>query len=176
VLMKADYTLARLQRGDQLRCTIRAAHNQGVALEAMILKTNMPPGLPSGLPPRRWTMLPDATLNCLLRTVPAAAGVAFPSGAAVLATERLNAMQRRNHASGSIGPPGLPWPLESSPGGRCSSRPCACGMATMPTALAQNVLAAAYCRNGAQRAARREYSLRWRRKNLRHEALLDPPR
>jgi len=56
-------------------------YTQGVTLEGMILKPNMVlPGLtcPSR---KRWTRWPDATVRCLLRSVPAAVpGIAFLSG------------------------------------------------------------------------------------------------
>jgi fructose-bisphosphate aldolase class I len=161
VLMEGGHTLARCSEAtsEVLHQVFEQLHNQGVALEAMILKPNMVlPGLSSDFAASLEDVA-DATLNCLLRTVPAAvAGVAFLSGGqpAVLATERLNAMQRRNHASGSTSPT-FPWPLSFS-FGRALQQPALRLWAGNDAhrALAQNALLhRAHC-NGA--AARGEYS------------------
>lgn len=93
-----------------LRVVFLALVEQGVCLEAMILKPNMV------LAGSDWpgdamaeTVAAD-TLSCLLRTVPAAvAGVAFLSGgqSGPLAAERLDAINRRR----SLNESRTPWPL-----------------------------------------------------------------
>ncbi len=118
VLMEGGHTLARCSEvtSEVLHQVFEQLHKQGVSLETMILKPNMVlPGLSSDVA-ASLNDVADATLNCLLRTVPAAvAGVAFLSGGqpAVLATARLNAMQRRNYTTGSTSS-GFPWPLSFS--------------------------------------------------------------
>ncbi|MDB5887823.1 MAG: fructose-bisphosphate aldolase class [Rhodocyclales bacterium] len=85
-------------------------HVQGVGLEAMILKPNMVlPGLRCATQETS-DEVADATVRCLLRTVPAAVpGVAFLSGgqSAELASARLNAMPVRFKSQ-------LPWALTFS--------------------------------------------------------------
>ncbi len=83
---------------------------QGVALEGLILKTNMV--LPGLACPRQPTPdeAADATAACLRRVVPAAvAGIAFLSGgqSGELASARLNALNARSRSR-------LPWPLTFS--------------------------------------------------------------
>ena len=85
-------------------------HTQRVMLEGMILKPNMV--LPGLTCPEQETVdeVADATVNCLLRTVPAAVpGIAFLSGgqSAELASARLNAMNVRFKSR-------LPWALAFS--------------------------------------------------------------
>jgi fructose-bisphosphate aldolase class I len=122
VLMDGEQTLARCAEvtADVLRQVFEQLHRQGVALEAMILKPNMVlPGLACA-EPVSLDVVADATLNCLLRTVPAAvAGVAFLSGGqpAELATARLNAIHLRGAARGPESMDlrlGLPWPIAFS--------------------------------------------------------------
>ena len=122
VLMEGEHTLARCAEvtADVLDQVFAQLHRQGVALEAMLLKPNMVvPGLDCA-EPLSLDDVADATLNCLLRAVPAAvAGVAFLSGGqpAELATARLNAMYRRNTAGSPVStvpPTGLPWPVTFS--------------------------------------------------------------
>lgn len=72
-----------------------SSHRQDVMLEGMILKPNMV--LPGLALPHQGTIedVADATVRCLLRTVPAAVpGIAFLSGgqSAAMASARLNAM------------------------------------------------------------------------------------
>ena len=90
-----------------LRTVFNQLYTQRVMLEGMILKPNMVlPGLAS---PKQESVedVADATVSCLLRTVPAAVpGVAFLSGgqSAELASARLNAMNIRFKSR-------LPWAL-----------------------------------------------------------------
>ena len=115
VLMDGAHTLARCAEVTHsvLHRVFEQLNEQGVMLEGMILKPNMVlPGLncpvQDGI-----EAVADATLACLLRSVPAAvAGIAFLSGGQTseLASARLNAMHRRQA-------PGLalqPWPLTFS--------------------------------------------------------------
>lgn len=100
VLMQGSHDLARCAEvtEDMLRAVFRHAAQQGVILEAMILKPNMTlPGSACAEQADADTIA-DVTVNTLLRTVPAAVpGIAFLSGgqAADHATVRLNAMDIR---------------------------------------------------------------------------------
>jgi fructose-bisphosphate aldolase class I len=93
-----------------LRTVFNQLYTQRVTLEGMILKPNMVlPGLSC---PMQATVdeEADATVRCLLRTVPAAVpGIAFLSGgqSGVLASVRLNAMNVRFKSR-------LPWALAFS--------------------------------------------------------------
>jgi fructose-bisphosphate aldolase class I len=93
-----------------LRTVFDRLHKQRVMLEGMVLKPNMVlPGLacPEQNPVDE---VADATLQCLLRAVPAAVpGIAFLSGgqSAELASARLNAMNIRFKSR-------LPWALAFS--------------------------------------------------------------
>jgi fructose-bisphosphate aldolase class I len=97
VLMDGEHTLARCSEVTEkvLRAVFNQLYLQRVILEGMILKANMVlPGLSC---PKQDTVneVADATVQCLLRTVPAAVpGITFLSGgqSAELASERLNAM------------------------------------------------------------------------------------
>ena len=112
VLMDGDHTLARCFEVTQevLRTVFSQLYRQGVMLEGVILKPNM---VLAGLTcPKQETVdeVADATVKCLLRTVPAAiAGIAFLSGgqSGELASARLNAMNVRFKSQ-------LPWPLAFS--------------------------------------------------------------
>ncbi len=112
VLMDGDHTLARCFEVTQevLRTVFSQLYMQGVMLEGVILKPNM---VLAGLTcPKQETVdeVADATVKCLLRTVPAAiAGIAFLSGgqSGELASARLNAMNVRFKSQ-------LPWPLAFS--------------------------------------------------------------
>ena len=112
VPMDGAHTLERCEEvtEDALRMVFRQLQTQGVVLEAMLLKPNMVlPGLHCT---QRVSLdeVADATLRCLLRTVPAAvAGVAFLSGgqSGELASARLNAMNMRFKSH-------LPWALTFS--------------------------------------------------------------
>jgi fructose-bisphosphate aldolase class I len=97
VLMDGDHSLqsCRDATEDVLRSVFEQLYIQGVTLEGMILKPNMVlPGLSC---PRQETVeqVSEATVDCLLRVVPAAVpGIAFLSGgqSGELASARLNAM------------------------------------------------------------------------------------
>ena len=95
---------------DVLRTVFDQLYRQGVALEGMILKPNMV--LPGSTCPKQETVdqVADATVRCLLRSVPAAVpGIAFLSGGqtAELASARLNAMNVRFESR-------LPWAVAFS--------------------------------------------------------------
>jgi len=112
VLMDGAHTLERCAEVTEhvLRTVFYQLYVHGVVLEGMILKPNMVlPGLtcPRQVPVDEEA---DATVNCLLRAVPAAvAGIAFLSGgqSAELASARLNAMNVRFKSR-------LPWALAFS--------------------------------------------------------------
>ena len=112
VLMDGGHTLERCcELTDQvLRTVFDQLYRQGVMLEGLILKPNMV--LPGSTCPKQETVddVADATVRCLLRSVPAAvAGIAFLSGgqSAELASARLNAMNVRFESR-------LPWALAFS--------------------------------------------------------------
>jgi len=100
VLMDGDHTLAQCLKvtEEALRNVFIQLNCQRVKLDEMVLKPNMV--LP-GLKCRQQASVEevaDATVQCLLRTVPAAVpGIAFLSGgqSAELASARLNAMNVR---------------------------------------------------------------------------------
>lgn len=112
VLMDGAHTLARCFEVTEevLRTVFGQLYAQGVMLEGMLLKPNMVlPGLNC---PRQESVdeVADATVQCLLRAVPAAVpGIAFLSGgqAAELASARLNAMNVRFRSR-------MPWALAFS--------------------------------------------------------------
>jgi len=112
VLMDGDHTLDRCFEVTEevLREVFFQLYSQRVALEGMILKPNMVvPGL-SCLHQESVDEVADATVKCLLRTVPAAVpAIAFLSGgqSAELASARLNAMNLRFTSR-------LPWALAFS--------------------------------------------------------------
>jgi len=112
VLMAGEHTLERCREVTEevLRTVFHQLYVQRVMLEGMILKPNMV--LPGLTCPRQETVdeVADATVKCLLRTVPAAVpGVAFLSGgqSGELASARLNAMNVRFKTR-------LPWALAFS--------------------------------------------------------------
>jgi fructose-bisphosphate aldolase, class I len=112
VLMEGDHTLDVCSEVTErvLRTVFRELYSQRVKLEGMILKPNMV--LPGLTCPRQNTVeeVADATIGCLLRSVPAAVpGVVFLSGgqAGELASARLNAMNVRYKSR-------LPWELSFS--------------------------------------------------------------
>jgi fructose-bisphosphate aldolase class I len=97
VLMDGDHTLERCSEATEevLRSVFVQLYTQGVVLEGIILKPNMV--LPGASCPAQpgVSQVAEATVKCLLRSVPAAVpGVAFLSGgqAAEVASARLNAM------------------------------------------------------------------------------------
>lgn len=112
VLMDGDHSLARcaVVTESVLQAVFAQLIEQGVLLEGMLLKPNM---VLAGAQCAQQPGVEDvaqATVRCLLRTVPAAVpAVAFLSGgqSAQLASARLNAM----HAQGG---PALPWALTFS--------------------------------------------------------------
>ena len=112
VLMDGAQSLARCAQvtEDILRAVFQQLYNQRVELEGMLLKPNMIlPGLDCPEQPSA-DEVSDATVNCLMRSVPAAvAGIAFLSGgqSAELASARLNAMNIRFGSR-------APWPLSFS--------------------------------------------------------------
>ncbi|HSB96005.1 MAG TPA: class I fructose-bisphosphate aldolase [Spongiibacteraceae bacterium] len=112
VLLDGDHTLQRCQTVTEnvLRIVFQQLAMQRVVLEGMLLKPSMVlPGL-SCLQQDSVDAVADATVNCLLRSVPAAVpGIAFLSGGQTpeLASARLNAMHSRFKGR-------LPWPLTFS--------------------------------------------------------------
>jgi fructose-bisphosphate aldolase class I len=112
VLMDGAHTLEQCHKvtEETLRTVFIQLNCQRVLLEGMILKPNMV--LPGLAYPTQESMdeVADATVNCLLRTVPAAVpGVAFLSGGqpSELASARLNAMNVRFKSQ-------MPWALTFS--------------------------------------------------------------
>jgi fructose-bisphosphate aldolase class I len=112
VLMDGDHTMERCFEVTEhvLYTVFNQLYKQGVALEGMILKPNM---IVPGLACKKQEPVDevaDATIKCLLRTVPAAVpGIAFLSGgqSSQLASARLNAMNVRFKSE-------LPWELSFS--------------------------------------------------------------
>jgi fructose-bisphosphate aldolase class I len=112
VLMEGAHTLERCAAVTEevLRTVFGQLHKQGVMLEGVILKPNMV--LPGSTCPKQEPVdeIADATVRCLLRSVPAAVpGIAFLSGgqSAELASARLNAMNIRFESR-------LPWAVAFS--------------------------------------------------------------
>jgi len=112
VLMDGEHSMDRCFEvtTEVLRTVFSQVSTQRVALEGMILKPNMV--LPGMDCPRQESVeeVADATVTCLLRTVPAAVpGIAFLSGGEPyeLASARLNAMNVRFKSR-------LPWALAFS--------------------------------------------------------------
>jgi fructose-bisphosphate aldolase class I len=112
VLMEGTHTLDMCSEVTErvLRTLFRELYAQRVKLEGMILKPNMV--LPGVACPRQEPVeeVADATVGCLLRSVPAAVpGVVFLSGgqAGELASARLNAMNVRYSSR-------LPWQVSFS--------------------------------------------------------------
>lgn len=112
VIMEGTHDLGQCLEvtGRVLHAVFNELHVQRVLLEGMILKPNMI--LPGNNCPREVDVeqIADATVHCLLRSVPAAvAGVAFLSGGQTgeLACARLNAMNVRFASK-------MPWPLTFS--------------------------------------------------------------
>jgi fructose-bisphosphate aldolase class I len=97
VLMDGEHTLTQCRNATEqvLRAVFEQLYTQRVLLEGMLLKPNMV--LPGLRCPKQESVeeVADATVKCLLRTVPAAVpGIAFLSGgqSGELASARLNAM------------------------------------------------------------------------------------
>jgi fructose-bisphosphate aldolase class I len=119
VLMEGGHTLQRCAEVTEavLRRVFAQIADQSVVLEAMILKPNMVLAGSAGLDTHSAAEVADATVQCLLRSVPAAVpGIAFLSGgqSGEMASVRLNAMHIRSGASASPGARALPWPLTFS--------------------------------------------------------------
>jgi fructose-bisphosphate aldolase class I len=112
VLMDGAHSLARCKAitEEVLHTVFDQLHRQQVLLEGMLLKPNMVlPGLACATQ-ESVDIVADATVNCLLRSVPAAVpGIAFLSGgqSARLASARLNAMHAKFETR-------LPWALTFS--------------------------------------------------------------
>ena len=114
VLMDGEHTLERCFKVTEevLRTVFNKLYTQRILLEGIILKCNMIlPGLNC---PKQESVneVADATLKCLMRSVPAAVpGITFLSGgqSAELASARLNAMNVRFKSK-------LPWELSFSYG------------------------------------------------------------
>jgi fructose-bisphosphate aldolase class I len=112
VLMDGEHTLARCKDITEqvLRAVFDQLYTQGVLLEGMLLKPNMVlPGLACAKQ-ESVNEVAEATVECLLRTVPAAVpGIAFLSGgqSGELASARLNAMNAQFKSR-------LPWALSFS--------------------------------------------------------------
>ena len=115
VLMDGEHSLQLCQETTQsvLHSVFEQLYVQGVILEGLILKPNMVlPGLRCAKQ-NSVEVIAEATITCLLRTVPAAVpGIAFLSGgqSGELASARLNAM----NASSSPFRSRLPWALAFS--------------------------------------------------------------
>ena len=112
VLMDGAHGMERCREVTEevLRAVFNDLYSQRVMLEGLILKPNMV--LPGLTCPRQETVdeVADATVKCLLRSVPAAVpGIAFLSGgqSGELASARLNAMNVRFTSQ-------LPWELAFS--------------------------------------------------------------
>ena len=112
VLMDGSHTMERCFEVTEevLKTVFNQLYIQRVMLEGMILKPNM--ALPGLACSKQETVdeVADATVKCLLRTVPAAVpGIAFLSGgqSSELASARLNAMNLRFKSR-------LPWALAFS--------------------------------------------------------------
>jgi fructose-bisphosphate aldolase, class I len=112
VLMDGEHTLERCRKVTEevLQTVFNQLSIQRVMLEGMILKPNMVlPGLTCPKP-EAVDEVADTSVNCLLRTVPAAVpGIEFLSGgqSGELASSRLDAMNARFKAR-------LPWQLAFS--------------------------------------------------------------
>ena len=115
ILMEGDHSLERCRDATDkvLQAVFEQLYGQRVMLEGMILKPNMVLSGLASVKQETVDEVADATLNCLMRVVPAAvAGIAFLSGgqSSELASARLNAMNIRSKAAGSR----VPWPLAFS--------------------------------------------------------------
>ena len=115
ILMEEVHSLERCRDATDkvLQAVFEQLYGQRVMLEGMILKPNMVLSGLASVKQETVDEVADATLNCLMRVVPAAvAGIAFLSGgqSSELASARLNAMNIRSKAAGSR----VPWPLAFS--------------------------------------------------------------
>ncbi len=115
VLMDGDQSLEQRRVATErvLQRVFAQLHAQGAMLEGMILKPNMALSGLACATQASVDEVAEATINCLLRVVPAAVpGIAFLSGgqSGELASARLSAMNFRFKASGSR----PPWALAFS--------------------------------------------------------------
>jgi fructose-bisphosphate aldolase class I len=112
VIMDGEHTIERCSEvsEDVLRTVFKSLYLQRVMLEGMILKTNMVLPALNCLKQNSTEEVADATVQCMLRAVPAAlSGIAFLSGgqSSELASARLNAMNIRYKSH-------VPWALSFS--------------------------------------------------------------
>jgi fructose-bisphosphate aldolase class I len=112
VLMEGSHSLERCSEVTEevLREVFSQLYTQRVMVEGMILKPNMILPGSTSLDQEALEKIADATVNCLLRAVPAAVpAISFLSGGQLpeLASARLNAMNVRFHSR-------LPWALAFS--------------------------------------------------------------
>jgi fructose-bisphosphate aldolase, class I len=122
VLMDGQHSQERCQEVSEavLRCVFDQLTRQSVVLEAMILKPNMVLAGLTCATQNTATEIADATVQCLLRVVPAAVpGMMFLSGgqSGELASSRLNAMHLRDaplKPMASTSRHTLPWQLSFS--------------------------------------------------------------
>ncbi len=119
VLMDGGHTLQRCADVTEavLRRVFVQIADQGVLLEAMILKPNMVLAASDCVAKNSAAEVAQATVQCLLRSVPAAVpGIAFLSGgqSGEMASAHLNAMVARRGVAASPGARALPWPLTFS--------------------------------------------------------------
>lgn len=151
VLMDGDHNIERHAEvtSQALRIVFNALADHRVRLEGMLLKPNMVLSGKECPQQASVTEAADATLRCMMRTVPAAVpGLVFLSGGQsdVRATEHLNAMNRANPA---------PWELSFS-FGRALQAPALKAWAGLPenaAAAQQKLLQRARC-NGAARGGK----------------------
>ena len=113
VLMEGSHSIARCERvtGVVLHAVFDALFEQGIVLEAMLLKPNMVIAGKQCAQQASVDEVADATLSCLRRYVPAAVpGIVFLSGGqpARLATAHLNAINRIENTK--------PWKISFSYG------------------------------------------------------------
>ena len=112
VIMDGEHTLARCAAvtAEVLHAVFDALHAQRVMLEGILLKPNMVLPGTRAADQASLESIADTTVECFLRTVPAAVpGIAFLSGgqSAELASTRLNAMNIRFRSR-------MPWALAFS--------------------------------------------------------------
>jgi fructose-bisphosphate aldolase class I len=152
VLMRGNHDMARCGEVTEevLHAVFTQLEQQGVLLEGIILKPNMVlPGL-SSRKQEAAEEVADATVNCLLRAVPAAVpGIAFLSGgqSGELASARLNAMNVRFKGARA------PWALAFS-FGRAIQQPALQiwqGQEVNVVAAQQALLHRARCNQAARR-------------------------
>ena len=120
VLMDGEHTIERCLAVTEatLKALFHQLYKQKVALQHTILKVNMVVPGQECAEQASDAEVAEATVTCLLNTVPAAvAGIAFLSGgqSAETATRHLNMMNKTYHR--------LPWPLSFSYG-RALQAPC----------------------------------------------------